>query len=673
VHESNINLSIHIFTAQDLVSRPIFGQFGRKYIQLILLRRPYKSTTIVLCFGPEAEHYYVPYDLLQCPAWLESAQGWGSNSILLPDVDKSIGHALVHYLYTGTYQTLDDLNCSPAEQTHSEFKTAVLAYATAKKHELHGLEELAKDRIEHFGAEIDIHDVVETIKDDYSKLLGDSTWFLDYLKQKARAAFEVDHTVFTKVDFFGRIDDAALTKVLAKCVMELYEEKVTRMLDAGNQPAPEVPGDCVSEVQDSSFDVATMEECVLVEDIPTSADEQSILEAPAEEPLVEEPSELLVEEPTELLIEEPVDEEFPTEDFPVQDIPVEEPVTTEPQLDLSAANSIAEAEKGDDGWGFSFGSTGKKSKKNGKKITTGTLWDEPVIIEAPQPPQAIPPTYDAFGAVPEPELKEYGWDIFIESAKKKKKKKGSVEEAPLPPPLELEPIPEPEPIKEDDGWGSAWGATALTKKKKGKKGLVEEVREEPKVKEPIVEEPLIEESAPPEPEPETIPEPEPVSEPVPEPEPLPEDALEKKEEDSWGSLWGARPASKKKGKKGKKEAIVEPVPLEPEPIPELESVQEPEPVLEIEPEKKKTGMWGNWEPTASKKKKKGEKGALVDTVAPEPDLVIEPEAVPEPIEIKFELCPMCARRLLDDDGWGTCVKCRAVIRQIVVREMDNNA
>jgi hypothetical protein len=559
---------------------------------------------------------------------------------MLPDIDKSIGHVLVHYLYTGTYQTLDDLNCSPAEQTHSEFKRTVLAYATAKKHELHGLEELAKDRIEHFGAEMDIHDIVETIKDEYSKLPGDSTWFLDYLKEKARAAFEVDHTIFTKDDFFGRIDDAALTRVLATCVVELYEEKVTRMLDARNVSAPEVPGDCVSEVQDSPFETVTTEECVPVEDTPTSGDEQYILEAPAEESLVEGPSDLvveepLVEEPTEVLVEEPLDEEVPIEDYPVQDVPVEEIVINESQHNPSAGDSIAEAEKGDDGWGFSFGSAGKKSKKKGKKITTGTLWDEPVIIEAPQPPQAIPPTYDAFGAVPAPELEEFDCGIFIESAKKKKnskkgdvvesalipvlepepekkedddtyfsfsnatkdkkkKKKGSVEEAPPPPPLEPEPIPEPEPIKEDDGWGGAWGATASTKKKKGKKGLVEEVREEPKVEEPIVEEPLIEESAPPEPEPETIPEPEPVSEPVPEPEPLPEPPKE-------------------------------------------------EPVVVSAKDKKK--------------KKKGAKTA-------------EPEPEPEPIQPRFELCNICARCLLDDDNWKICVACRAVIRQVVHHELD---
>jgi hypothetical protein len=840
VHRANINLSIHTFTAQDLVSRPICDQFERKYIQLILLRRPYKSTSIVLCIGPDAEQYHVPYDLLQSPAWLASAhvpaygsaQGWGALPIMLPDVDKSIGHVLVHYLYTGTYQSLDDLNCSPTEETHIEFRRAVLAYATAKKFELHGLEQLAKEKIEYFGAEMNIHDVVETIKDEYSKLPGDSTWFLDYLKEKARTAFEVDHTIFTKDDFFGRIDDAALTRVLATCVVELYEEKVTRMLDARNQPAPEVLGDCVSEVQDSPFETVTTEECVPVEDTPTSGDEQYILEATAEEALVEEPSELLVEEPTELLIEEPLDEAFPTEDFPVQDIPVEEPVTAEPQLDPSAANSITEAEKGDDGWGFSFGSTGKKSKKKGKNITAETLWDEPVIIEAPQPPQAIPPMYNAFGAVPEPELKEHGWDIFIESAKKKKnskkgdvvepalipvlepepekkedddayfsfgnatkdkkkKKKGSVEEAPPPPPLEPEPMPEPEPIKEDDGWGSAWGATASTKKKKkGKKGLVEEVREEPKVEEPIVEEPLIEESAPPEPEPETIPEPEPVSEPVPEPEPLPEDEPEKKEEDSCDSAWGAIMASKKKGKKGKKgkkDAIVEPVPLEPEPIPELESVQEPEPVLEIEPEKteddpwgsalfpsmlnskKKKGKkvavveavplepepipeleavqepepalemesektkddpwgylgstaskkkkkvkkaalvediplepepvpelesvqepepileiepevkeddtWGNLEATSGKKKKKGKKGAIVESVPLEPEPIPEahPLLDPEPIQVKFPLCRMCASLCLDEGQWMTCDACRAVMRQVVTHELNNDA
>jgi hypothetical protein len=619
---------------------------------------------------------------------------------MLPDMDKSIGHPLVHYLYTGTYQTLDDLNCSLAEQIHSEFKRAVLAYATAKKYELHGLEELAKDKIEHFGADMNIHDVVETIKDEYSKLPGNSTWFLDFLKEKARAAFEVDHTVFTKVDFFGRIDDAALTKVLAKCVMELYEEKVTRMLDAGNQPAPEVPGDCMSEVQESSFDAAMTEECVLVEDTPTSADEQSLLEAPAEESLIEEPSELLVEEPTEVLIEEPLDEEFPTEDFPVQDILVEEPVTAEPQLDPSAANSIAEAEKEDNGWGFSFGSTAKKSKKKGKKITTGTLWDEPVVIEAPQPPQAVLPMYDAFGGIivsttenvelafemevppspwpkPEPGLepetvtepepvpeppKEEPVVVSVKDKKKKKKNVKAAKPEPEPEPIkEPEPVPEIEPTQEpelvleiepekteDDPWDSALFSSMLnSKKKKGKKGAVVEAV------------PL---------EPEPIPE----LESVQEPEPVLEIESEKPKDDPWGYLGST--ASKKK-KKVKKAAPVEDIPLEPEPVPELESVQEPEPILEIEPEVKEDDTWGNLEATSGKKKKKGKKGAIVESVPLEPEPIPEahPLLDPEPIQVKFPLCRMCASLCLDEGQWMTCDACRAVMRQVVTHELNNDA
>jgi hypothetical protein len=83
---------------------------------------------------------------LQNPQWIAFDNSWGEE-IYLPDVDEGTGHVLIHYLYTGTYQTLDDIQFSPAEMARVEFKRAVLAYSAAKKYMLHGLQRLAGQQI----------------------------------------------------------------------------------------------------------------------------------------------------------------------------------------------------------------------------------------------------------------------------------------------------------------------------------------------------------------------------------------------------------------------------------------------------------------------------------------------------------------------------------------------
>lgn len=103
------------------------------------------------------------------------------------------------------------------------------------------------------------------------------------------------------------------------------------------------------------------------------------------------------------------------------------------------------------------------------------------------------------------------------------------------------------------------GSATAKKGKKGKKGVVEEIIEEPKAEEP----------------PPSLPEPEPVIE-LPTTEPVPE---EKPADDAWGD-WGTTTTSKKKKKKGKKSKIPEPEP-EPEPVVEdPAAVQEPNSIEE---------------------------------------------------------------------------------------------
>jgi hypothetical protein len=152
----------------------------------------------------------------------------------LPDVDEHTGHILVHFLCTGTYQTLHDIEISPEEEARVEFKRAFSAFVTANTYELAGLQHLAMHNIKQYGECMTILDIVGAIDEDFSKLSDSTTNFQDYLTTKAKDAFQKDHNDFYNNGMFDSITNVALSKTLAKCAMELYRDKITHLLQAEN-------------------------------------------------------------------------------------------------------------------------------------------------------------------------------------------------------------------------------------------------------------------------------------------------------------------------------------------------------------------------------------------------------------------------------------------------------
>jgi hypothetical protein len=92
---------------------------------------PYTKSPVALHIGSEETVYYVPRHLLP--------SGWnktnGEDSILLHDVEIEAGHTLVHYLYTGEYQTLDAVVSSTLDACGG-LKRALLVYIMAKDYNL---------------------------------------------------------------------------------------------------------------------------------------------------------------------------------------------------------------------------------------------------------------------------------------------------------------------------------------------------------------------------------------------------------------------------------------------------------------------------------------------------------------------------------------------------------
>lgn len=231
-----------------------------------------EKPTEVLVGHPEL-CYYVPQHLLQSTKWSEQTLA----QIRLPDIDADTGHTLVHYLYTGTYQTLDARAEPPVTTARIQFERALMVYLMTIAHDLSSLRHLAICEIEEHGAWINIFEVLEAIKDHFAKLSPDS-WVHDYVRRKAKAEFERDHTIFNNDCFLEGLGDPALAKFMMGCVMDLYDDKISRFfniqkditqkLDDRNEitcdlPIVEAIAEKVMEIQATiiTTDVTVLEEC----------------------------------------------------------------------------------------------------------------------------------------------------------------------------------------------------------------------------------------------------------------------------------------------------------------------------------------------------------------------------------------------------------------------------
>lgn len=448
--------------------------------------------------------YYVPQSLLQIPELIITQDRWGREK-QLPDVDAGTGHVLVHYLYTGMYQTLNDTNYSTTTKAAVEFKRAFLAYIVGERYKLQGLKELAKNEIELHGADLDAFGVVDAIKDNFSKFPEDITWFYEYLDKKIQSALHASPSVFASYEFLNRIEDAALLRTLARNTAQLYTDKVSEVLHAEQERAKEV-SEYATKAQDSPDEEPPAEE--------RPADNEVV----AEECLVEE-SPLV--EPCQATEDSIPVEAYHSEAQSAQDRSVGEvisqgrsfgePVPSAPPFvfefpapstaplestQLLSPPVVEDKPPEDDVWGFNLG-TSRKNKKKGKKgpdeeppPPPPPMEPEPELLPEPEPePEAPQPESISADdwAVPDPSAEE----PYFES----------------PPRAAEEPCFEPPPPaveeKENDPWAS-WALPTATKKgKKVKKSKSQVVPDEAPV--------------PPPPEPEVVPEPEIISALEPEP------------------------------------------------------------------------------------------------------------------------------------------------------------
>ncbi|OAL05150.1 hypothetical protein IQ06DRAFT_104895 [Phaeosphaeriaceae sp. SRC1lsM3a] len=210
---------------------------------------PYTCSPVAIDVGPGLATYWAPKHLLRSPRWSTTDAG---GIICLPGVSADTGHTLVHYLYTGTYQTLEARREDALAPVHIKFEQALLTFVLASTYELQDLEKLAKEQIEIYGSRMALVEVLDTVKDEFSKLTW--SWLHKYLQARAEEQFDPDYTFFKSTAFAGSVGEGALQRFITSHVLELFSKRLTHALKGQESRclSKEEPDALLEDVEDAA-------------------------------------------------------------------------------------------------------------------------------------------------------------------------------------------------------------------------------------------------------------------------------------------------------------------------------------------------------------------------------------------------------------------------------------
>ncbi|KAJ9133154.1 hypothetical protein NKR23_g10942 [Pleurostoma richardsiae] len=212
---------------------------------------PYAASTIKLHVKDGIE-FTIPRPLLQkCPK-LQSPTSWTASLRL--EATEDVGHVLVHFLYTETYQCLRPKGTSPTEKIAAEFTTSLRVYALARDYELPALADLAKLEIERLGKGLPFSIVLGLIQSAYPDPSADDVWFGSYLKSGLKSVFQKPSEFLDCGVQDVEHKTLSVSDLLVKGLAELVRDHVILPEDLDAAPKGEV-------LEESAFIMPVPETC----------------------------------------------------------------------------------------------------------------------------------------------------------------------------------------------------------------------------------------------------------------------------------------------------------------------------------------------------------------------------------------------------------------------------
>ncbi|KAI9042483.1 uncharacterized protein KD926_005564 [Aspergillus affinis] len=287
----------------------------------------------------------------------------------MSDIHEDVGHTMVHFLYTGGYETVNSPLDEGTSDISREYKKSVLVYHASRTYGLPELETIAKQKMKQLDEEIPILEVLQVTRDVFSSLPAGETWLPSYIGENLQRLLEPEDPALGLREFYNILGrDHQFDIVVMKMILEILSIRLFSMQDQrgknlnGTDPAyslPEEPEPVPEEPGLVLEEPFPEPEPVLEEPFP---EPEPVPEEPfpEPEPVPEEPfpePEPILEEPfpeSESVLEEPFPESEPVleEPFPeFEPFPEPEPVPEEPPAEGEFEQwTIPQASTNTEGW-----------------------------------------------------------------------------------------------------------------------------------------------------------------------------------------------------------------------------------------------------------------------------------------------------------------------------------
>lgn len=159
--------------------------------------------------------------------------GSGRLVLYLPEANEDIGHTLVHYFYTGQYQTVRDASISGILARKEEYRRSVLTYQAAVCYGMSFLADISRHYTEVFGDAVNIFEILAIAKDVYPKIQSTSSWYPAYLVDRMTSAFTSNEEIFQCDEFnkcFGA--DLKLDIFMVQIMINLFSNRMRYLTNA---------------------------------------------------------------------------------------------------------------------------------------------------------------------------------------------------------------------------------------------------------------------------------------------------------------------------------------------------------------------------------------------------------------------------------------------------------
>lgn len=190
------------------------------------ISRPYELPIVTITIGHTK--YGIPGNLLQDYPKL-TQDPTRNPHIALADVEEDVGHTLVHFLYSGSYETIDS-TLTEGTYMEREYQRSLLVYQASRTYNILNLGELAKKYIEHFDKAIPVYGILQATGRVFPKMPKDEVWLPNYIKKVLRRALlshKMDFKISEALKECREYDPFCLT-VMAT-VVEILSMKVQRL------------------------------------------------------------------------------------------------------------------------------------------------------------------------------------------------------------------------------------------------------------------------------------------------------------------------------------------------------------------------------------------------------------------------------------------------------------